>query len=65
MSLAESFLQTAKDMLMMTENIKRLEERIDRVSNDLTGVDRRVMRLEVMVDLAKSANRRRSPKELS
>ena len=65
MSLAESFLQTAKDMLMMTENIKRLEERIDRVSSDLTGVDRRVMRLEVMVDLAKNVNRRRSPKELS
>ena len=65
MSLAESFLSTAKDMLMMTENIKRLEERIDRVSTDLTSVDRRVMRLEVMVDLAKDSSRRRTPKELA
>ena len=64
MSLAESFLQTAKDMLMMTENIKRLEERIDRLSTDLTGVDRRVMRLEVMVDLAKDSSRRHTRKEL-
>jgi hypothetical protein len=65
MSLAESFLTTAKDILMMAENIKRIDSRIDRVVDDLTGLDRRIMRIEVMADLANQNARKRSPKELS
>ena len=53
MSLAESFLNTAKDMLMMSENIKRMDSRIDRIITDLAGVDRRLMKLELMVEIAK------------
>jgi len=64
MSLAESFLTTAKDILMMSENIKRIDSRIDRVTDDLAGLDRRIMRIEVMADLAKSAPRKRSTREL-
>ncbi len=64
MSLAESFLSTAKDLLMMSENIKRLEARIDSVSTDLNSLDRRVMRIELMIDLAKQQPRKRAPKEL-
>ena len=53
MSLAESFLNTAKDMSMMSENIKRMDFRIDRITTDLAGVDRRLMKLELMVEIAK------------
>lgn len=65
MSLSESFLNTAKDMLMMSETIKRMDSRIDRVATDLAGVDRRLMKLEVMVDLAKDESRARSPKRIT
>ena len=66
MSFAESFLSTARDVLMMSQNITRLEKRIDGVADDLKGVDRRLMRIELMVDLAKEHQpRRRHPKELS
>jgi len=64
MSLAESFLTTAKDILMMSENIKRIDTRLDRIADDLAGVDRRVMRIELMIDLAKQTARKGTPKEL-
>jgi hypothetical protein len=64
MSLAESFLKTAKDMLMMSENIKRLDTRIDRISDDMSGLDRRLMRIEVMIDLSKTVPRKRPHPEL-
>jgi hypothetical protein len=64
MSLAESFLNTAKDVLMMAENIKRIDSRLDRIADDLTGLDRRIMRLELMIDLGKSSPRRSAAKEL-
>jgi hypothetical protein len=65
MSLAESFLTTAKDILLMSENIKRVDSRVDQLADDLRGLDRRLMKLEVMVDLARQQQpRRRAPKEL-
>jgi len=65
MSLTESFLSTAKDILMMSENIKRMDSKIDRIVDDMTGLDRRVMRIELMIDLSKAAPRKRSRSELS
>lgn len=64
MSIAESFLKTAKDMLMMSENIKRLDTRVDRIADDVEGLDRRIMRIELMIDLSKQSPRRRSTLEL-
>jgi hypothetical protein len=64
MSIAESFLKTAKDMLMMSENIKRLDTRVDRIADDVEGLDRRIMRIELMIDLSKQSPRRRSAPEL-
>jgi hypothetical protein len=64
MSLAESFLTTAKDILLMSENIKRMDSRIDRIADDLTGIDRRVMRIELLIDLTKQTGRKGAPKEL-
>jgi uncharacterized protein YdcH (DUF465 family) len=64
MSLAESFLKTAKDMLTMSENIKRMDSRIDRIADDLTGLDRRIMRIELMIDISKQSSRKRPQAEL-
>jgi uncharacterized protein Yka (UPF0111/DUF47 family) len=64
MSLAESFLNTARDMLMMSENIKRLESRVDRIADDVHSLDRRVMKIELMIDLAKQTPRNRTFKKL-
>jgi hypothetical protein len=64
MSIAESFLKTAKDMLMMSENIKRLDTHVDRIADDVEGLDRRIMRIELMIDLSKQSPRRRSTPEL-
>ena len=65
-SLTESFLSTARDLLMMSENIKRMDGRVDKLAEENRSLDRRLMRIELMVDLAKEHQpRRRSPKELS
>jgi hypothetical protein len=64
MSLAESFLSTAKDVLMMSENIKRIDSRLDRIADDVRGLDRRIMKIELMVDLAKQTPTKRAPKHL-
>jgi hypothetical protein len=64
-SLAESFLNTAKELLMMAENIKRAESRVDKLTEEMRGLDRRVMKIELMVDLAKEEAKARSPKRLT
>ena len=65
MSLAESFFNTAKDLLTMTEDIKRMDVRVDKLAEDHRSLDRRLMKLELMVDIAKENQpRRRAPKEL-
>ena len=64
MSLADSFLSTAKDILMMSENIKRMDSRVDKMTEDMRSLDRRVMKIELMVDLAKDQTRRDSAKRL-
>jgi hypothetical protein len=64
MSLAESFLATAKDFLLMSENIKRVDASVDRLGDELRAVDRRLMKVEVMLDLARQPSGRRAPREL-
>jgi hypothetical protein len=66
MSLAETFLTTAKELLTMTENIKRMDGRIDKLSEENRSLDRRLMKIELMVDLAREQQpRKRAPKGLS
>ncbi len=64
MSLGELLLGTAKDLLTMSENIKRVDARVDQIGDDLRGVDRRLMKVEVMIDLAQQTSRKRTPREL-
>jgi hypothetical protein len=64
MSLAESFLNTAKDMIMMSENIKRLEGRVDLMADGVHSLDRRVMKIELMIELANQPGSRLPRREL-
>ena len=65
MSLAESFFNTAKDLLTMTEDIKRMDIRVDKLAEDYRSLDRRLMKIELMVDMAKEQQpRSRATKEL-
>jgi hypothetical protein len=65
MSLAESFFNTAKDLLTMTEDIKRIGVRIDKLAEDHRSLDRGLIKIELMVDIAKESQpRRRAPKQL-
>jgi hypothetical protein len=65
MSLTESFLSTARDLLMMSENIRRMDSRIDKLVDETRSLDRRLMKIELMADLAtQHTARSRAPKEL-
>ncbi len=66
MSAFDSFLKTAGDLLTMSADIKKMDSRIDKLTEENRSFDRRLMKIELMVDLAKEHQpRRRAPKELA
>jgi hypothetical protein len=60
MSLADNFMSAAKQILLATENIKRLDEKVGRLADDVSGIDRRLIRIETFVEIGKSSPRRRT-----
>ncbi len=65
MSLTECFLETACNRLLMSESIKRMDARVDTLSAENRRLDRSLMKIEILVDLPKDHQPRRSaPKEL-
>ena len=46
------------DMLKLTEDVKRLNKGIERIQDHVMDVDKRVVRLETMVELATVDNTR-------
>ncbi len=60
MSLADNFMSAAKQILLATENIKRLDEKVHRLADDVSGIDRRLIRIETFVEIGKSVPRRRT-----
>ncbi|RXH55642.1 hypothetical protein [Granulicella sibirica] len=61
MSLAENFLSTAKQLLLATENLKRLDERVSRLSDDVHGLNHRLIRVEALIEFSKSAAQAAKP----
>jgi hypothetical protein len=59
MSLTDNFLSAAKQILLATENIKRLDEKVHGLAADLALVDRRLVRIEALVEMAMPPNPRR------
>ena len=60
MSLADNFISAAKQILLATENIKRLDEKVSRLADDVSGIDRRLIRIETFVEIGKRTPRRRN-----
>jgi hypothetical protein len=57
MSLSDNFLSAAKQILLATENIKRLDEKVHRLADDVSGVDRRLLKVEMLIELGQRAPR--------
>ena len=60
MSLADNFMSAAKQILLATENIKRLDEKVSRLADDVSGIDRRLIRIETFVEVGQRPPRRRT-----
>jgi hypothetical protein len=60
MSLADQFMSAAKQILLATENIKRLDEKVQRLADDVSGIDRRLIRIETFVEVGQRPPRRRT-----
>jgi hypothetical protein len=60
MSLADNFMSAAKQILLATENIKRLDEKVQRLADDVSGIDRRLIRIETFIEVGQRPPRRRT-----
>lgn len=60
MSLADNFMSAARQILLATENIKRLDEKVHRLADDVSSIDRRLIRIETFVEVAQRPPRRRT-----
>lgn len=63
MSLADNFMSAAKQILLATENIKRLDDKIHRLADDVAGMDRRLIKIETLIELGQRSSHRRIPDE--
>jgi len=51
MSLTDNFMSAAKQILLATENIKRLDEKVHGLAADVSGIDRRLVRIEAFIEI--------------
>ena len=59
MSLADNFMNAAKQILLATENIKRLDEKVHCLAEGVSNIDRRLVRIETFVKMGQHPSRRR------
>ncbi len=59
MSVAENFFSAAK-LLVATEDLKHTDEVVTRLADDVSGIDRRLVRLETIVGLEHQGRERTS-----
>ena len=52
MSLAENVFNGLKDTFFVGENLKRLANNVDRLEREVRAQDRRLVRVETIVELA-------------
>ncbi len=64
MSVAETFLNAGKQFLLATENLKRLDEKVSRLADDVAGVNVRLVRVETILALGPEPRRARRPRTL-
>lgn len=56
MSLTENFLSTAKQLLLATENLKHMEAKLSRLSDDVAGINHRLVRVEALIEYSKAGS---------
>jgi len=54
------FVNVAKQILFVTENISSLNEKVSTLAKDVAAIDRRLIRIETMVEMSQQAPRRRA-----
>jgi len=57
MSFAESFLNVGKQFLLATENLKRADEKMARMTDDITAINMRLVRVETLISVEGSLSR--------
>jgi len=64
MSVAETFFNAGKQFLLATENLKRLDEKVSRLADDIAGVNVRLVRVETILAIENQPRRGRRPRTL-
>jgi hypothetical protein len=54
------FVNVAKQILFVTENISSLNEKVSTLAKDVAAIDRRLIRIETMAEMSQQPLRRRS-----
>ncbi|HEY0306961.1 MAG TPA: hypothetical protein VGB94_02270 [Acidobacteriaceae bacterium] len=52
MSTTEKFLLALKEVVFLADRVKSLEEKIDKLSGTVVDVDRRLIRIETLVEFS-------------
>ena len=64
MSVAETFFSAGKQFFLATENLKRLDEKVSRMADDVAGMNLRLVRVETILALDNQPRRSRRPRTL-
>ncbi len=59
MSIPETFLNAGKQLLLATENLKRLDEKVSRLADDVAGVNVRLVRVGTILAMEEATQRHR------
>ena len=52
MGLGSDFLSILKDSVKLTDSVERLNDAVGDLKDDVHGIDKRLVRLETMVEIA-------------
>jgi hypothetical protein len=64
MSVAETFFNAGKQFLLATENLKRLDEKVSRLADDINGINARLVRVETVIAFDDQPRRARRTRTL-
>ena len=61
MSLVSDALAAMRDFVVLSEKVERIGELVDELADEVRAQDRRLVRLETMVEMAQADRTRRLP----
>jgi hypothetical protein len=54
MGLGIEFLNILKDSVKLTDSVERLDNAVSGLKDDVIGIDKRLVRLETMIEIART-----------